>query len=156
MAQNAQVADRRLWLAVPHEEKDEAVAAGGLASDGRPNISWSPDDKLWYAREGTALAGIRLWLPDTTARATGDADPLVEFADRLKEAGFLLEGLPVMDGKWHRAKVEEDKKGKSHREGGGAYKGFSDGHPAGIFVNYHRSSEKRFAMAGVRGRNGTR
>ncbi|MGN9997491.1 DUF5710 domain-containing protein, partial [Klebsiella pneumoniae] len=119
MAQNAQVADRRLWLAVPHEEKDEAVAAGGLASDGRPNISWSPDDKLWYAREGTALAGIRLWLPDTTARATGDADPLVEFADRLKEAGFLLEGLPVMDGKWHRAKVEEDKKGKSHREGGG-------------------------------------
>ncbi|OVX14962.1 LPD7 domain-containing protein [Klebsiella pneumoniae] len=142
MAQNAQVADRRLWLAVPHEEKDEAVAAGGLASDGRPNISWSPDDKLWYAREGTALAGIRLWLPDTTARATGDADPLVEFADRLKEAGFLLEGLPVMDGKWHRAKVEEDKKGKSHREGGGAYKGFSDGHPAGIFVNYHRSSEK--------------
>jgi putative DNA primase/helicase len=42
---------------------------------------------------------------------------LVEFADRLKEAGFLLEGLPVMDGKWHRAKVEEDKKGKSHREG---------------------------------------
>ncbi len=62
MAQHAQVADRRLWLAVPHEEKDEAVAAGGLASDGRPNISWSPDDKLWYAREGTALAGIRLWL----------------------------------------------------------------------------------------------
>ncbi|HEC2117210.1 TPA: hypothetical protein R1886_005357 [Klebsiella oxytoca] len=142
MAQHAQVADRRLWLAVPHEEKDEAVAAGGLASDGRPNISWSPDDKLWYAREGTALAGIRLWLPDTSARATGDADPRVEFADRLKEAGFLLEGLPVMDGKWHRARVEEDKKGKSHREGGGAYKGFTDGHPAGIFVNYHRSSEK--------------
>ncbi|OVG08185.1 DUF5710 domain-containing protein [Klebsiella pneumoniae] len=142
MAQNAQVADRRLWLAVPHEEKDEAVVAGGLASDGRPNISWSPDDKLWYAREGTPLAGIRLWLPDTTARATGDADPRVEFADRLKEAGFILEGLPVMDGKWHRAKVEEDKKGKSHREGGGAYKGFTDGHPAGIFVNYHRSSEK--------------
>ncbi|MGR4674347.1 hypothetical protein K9U51_25235, partial [Enterobacter hormaechei] len=120
----------------------EAVAAGGLASDGRPNISWSPDDKLWYAREGTALAGIRLWLPDTSARATGDADPRVEFADRLKEAGFILEGLPVMDGKWHRARVEEDKKGKSHREGGGAYKGFTDGHPAGIFVNYHRSSEK--------------
>ncbi|HAJ3513131.1 TPA: hypothetical protein HMU56_27460, partial [Escherichia coli] len=95
MAQHAQVADRRLWLAVPHEEKDEAVAAGGLASDGRPNISWSPDDKLWYAREGTALAGIRLWLPDTSARATGDADPRVEFADRLKEAGFILEGLPV-------------------------------------------------------------
>ncbi|HDS7268977.1 TPA: hypothetical protein QH446_004413 [Klebsiella pneumoniae subsp. pneumoniae] len=142
MAQHAQVADRRLWLAVPHEEKDEAVAAGGLASDGKPNISWSPDDKLWYAREGTALAGIRLWLPDTSARATGDADPRVEFADRLKEAGFILEGLPVMDGKWHRAKVEEDKKGKSHREGGGAYKGFTDGHPAGIFVNYHRSSEK--------------
>ncbi|MTW53115.1 hypothetical protein GNE27_25115 [Klebsiella pneumoniae] len=142
MAQHAQVADRRLWLAVPHEEKDEAVAAGGLASDGRPNISWSPDDKLWYAREGTALAGIRLWLPDTSARATGDADPRVEFADRLKEAGFILEGLPVMDGKWHRARVEEDKKGKSHREGGGAYKGFTDGHPAGIFVNYHRSSEK--------------
>lgn len=76
---------------------------------------------------------------------------------RQVKGGRFPPGGPSRHGrKWHRAKVEEDKKGKSHREGGGAYKGFSDGHPAGIFVNYHRSSEKEVSRWRAQGEKRTR
>ena len=143
MADNDQIADRRIWLAVSPQEKEEAVKAGGKDKNGRNNLQYHPEEKLWYVEAGTPLRNIRLWLPDTTAKATGSGDPRQEFADALREAGFDLgHALPKMDGKIHRAKTVEDRPGTSHKQGSGAYKGFLDRRPGGWFVNYQRSSEK--------------
>jgi len=140
MAQHDALTDRRIWLAVPHEEKDMAVQRGGKQENGQNRIHWDKEAKLWYADPGTPQANISPWLPDTTARATGSADPREEFGQALQAAGLILDGLPVMDGKVHRVATLEDKKGKKT---GGAYKGFNDRRPGGWFVNYHRATNEK-------------
>ncbi|KQN49967.1 hypothetical protein ASE93_23610 [Serratia sp. Leaf50] len=140
MAQHDALTDRRIWLAVPHEEKDMALQRGGKRENGQNNVHWDKEAKLWYADPGTPQANISPWLPDTTARATGAADPREEFGQALQAAGLVLDGLPVMDGKVHRVATLEDKKGKKT---GGAYKGFNDRRPGGWFVNYHRAANEK-------------
>jgi putative DNA primase/helicase len=56
----------------------------------------------------------------------------LEFADALQAAGLVLGGLPVMDGKLHRVRVEGDKAGARP----GAYVGHLDGHPSGFIQNF--------------------
>lgn len=140
MAQHDALTDRRIWLAVPHEEKDMAVQRGGKKENGQNNIHWDKEAKLWFADPGTPQWKISPWLPDTSARATGSADPREEFGQALQEAGLVLNGLPIMDGKVHRVATLEDKKGKKT---GGAYKGFNDRRPGGWFVNYHRATNEK-------------
>lgn len=140
MAEHDALTDRRIWLAVPHEEKDMALQRGGRRENGQHNIHWDKEAKLWYADPGTPHKNISPWLPDTTARATGAADPREEFGQALQEAGLVLDGLPIMDGKVHRVATLEDKKG---RKTGGAYKGFNDRRPGGWFVNYHRAANEK-------------
>ena len=140
MVEHDALTDRRIWLAVPHEEKDMAIQRGGKRENGQNNIHWDKEAKLWYADPGTPHKNISPWLPDTTARATGAADPREEFGQALQEAGLMLDGLPIMDGKVHRVATLEDKKGKKT---GGAYKGFNDRRPGGWFVNYHRAANEK-------------
>jgi len=140
MAQHDALTDRRIWLAVPHEEKDMALQRGGKRENGQNNVHWDKEAKLWYADPGTHQWKISPWIPDTTARATGAADPREEFGQALQAAGLVLDGLPIMDGKVHRVATLEDKKGKKT---GGAYKGFNDRRPGGWFVNYHRAANEK-------------
>ena len=116
----------RTYLAVPYSEKDQAKALGA---------KWDKDAKAWYAPPGVDLsAGLNQWLPNGgNVIATEPApDPREEFAKALREAGFILNDPPVMDGKLHRAAVEGDK----GKEASGAYKGHLDGHPAGYIENF--------------------
>lgn len=136
MNNNDTLTDRRIWLAVPHDEKETAVAGGGRGEDGQNHVQWDKESRLWYAKPGTPKKNISPWLPDSTATASGSADPREEFGQALQAAGLVLDGLPVMDGKIHRVATLEDKQG---RKTGGAYKGFNDRRPGGWFINYHRA-----------------
>jgi phage/plasmid primase-like uncharacterized protein len=67
-------------------------------------------------------------------------DVAAEFADALRREGFLLRGAPVMDGKWHRERVEGD---KGHTKSG-RYKAYDDGLPAGFIQNFKRGEGIRW------------
>lgn len=59
-------------------------------------------------------------------------DPYQEFGEALRRAGLLIDGLPDMDGKLRRVRVEGDRRGAKS----GAYAGFLDGYPAGYIENF--------------------
>ncbi|AVF38213.1 LPD7 domain-containing protein [Rahnella sikkimica] len=130
--------EMRIWLAIPHDERQTAVTAGGKLADGLNAIIWSKEEQLWYARPGADPERIKPWLPDRTLRS-GGGDPASEFYDAMTSEGLILKGLPVMDGKRHRVATLEDKSGKQS----GVYRGFLDGRPAGWFINYHRAETEK-------------
>ncbi|WP_447873050.1 LPD7 domain-containing protein [Serratia fonticola] len=132
------VIEHRLWLAVPHEERDKARKAAGLLDDGRSALAWDKDAILWYARPGSDIDRVKAWLPDNTI-STGGGDAQAEFHDALTQAGLVVKGLPVMDGKRHRVATLEDKKGQKS----GVYRGFLDRRPGGWFINYHRAETEK-------------
>uniref|UniRef100_UPI00374E319D hypothetical protein n=1 Tax=Leclercia adecarboxylata TaxID=83655 RepID=UPI00374E319D len=65
-------------------------------------------------------------------------DPVTEFAQKLEDAGLVINGLPVMDGSLQRVPTRQDKKGSKS----GAYKGFMDGRPAGWYRDYRSADDK--------------
>lgn len=125
-------ADYPVWLAVMPDQRAAARADAGTHPDGGNAITWSPEDKLWYARPGADLTRLQAWLPDP-GRRSGGGDPETEFLDALTDAGLIIDGLPVMDGEIHRVSVTDGPKGN----GDGVYRGFLNGSkPGGWFINY--------------------
>jgi len=130
----AEEKSKRTYLAVPFVEKDQAKAAGA---------KWDRKLKSWYAPEGMDLAPLDKWKADQAATLTikqrPQLDPMQEFSDELKKHGVSIKGAPVMDGKWHRVRLNTDK-GKTQT---GSYRAFLDGLPNGqikIF-NVHGDGE---------------
>jgi antirestriction protein ArdC/phage/plasmid primase-like uncharacterized protein len=121
---------KRIYLAVPYEEKDAAKELGAR---------WDRGRKSWYVRAGTDLETVAKWLPEanTPKREAPSVSPQEEFAEALEANGLKLKGAPQMDGKWHRVPVEGDRKGQLS----GSYRGFLDGRPAGQIMNY-KTGEK--------------
>lgn len=132
------LAEHPVWLAVPHDARDVARQRAGTLPDGKSALGFDSAEKLWYARPGCELERVRDWLPDTSIR-TGGGDARSEFFDALTQAGLLLDGLPVMDGKRHRVAVLEDK----HGQKSGVYRGFLDRRPGGWYINYHRAETEK-------------
>lgn len=130
--------DRRVWLAVPHEDREVAREAAGRLESGQSAIGWDKDSSLWFARPGADLARIANWLPDSSIRVTG-GDPQAEFLDALTQAGLVVKGMPVMDGQRQRVATVEDKSGSKS----GVYRGYLDRRPGGWFINYHRAETEK-------------
>ncbi|WP_051553480.1 zincin-like metallopeptidase domain-containing protein [Desulfobulbus elongatus] len=119
-----EIAQEKTILNVPYKEKDTAKAAGA---------KWDREEKRWYAPEGTDLAPLQAWLPSKEPLPPPVAvSPVDEFAQRLQEAGLILDGPPIMDGEVHRVPVEGGKPGAKD----GAYCGYGDGRPAGWLRNF--------------------
>ncbi|WP_419721256.1 DUF5710 domain-containing protein [Pectobacterium atrosepticum] len=127
----------RIWLAVPHEEKDEATNAHPRLGDGQNAIVWDKELRLWYARPGVELNNFDRWLPHPHDLSMNSDDPVSEFAQVLEGAGLVLKGLPIMDGTLQRVPTKQDKKGSQS----GVYKGFMDGRPAGWYRNYRSGDQ---------------
>lgn len=137
--------EHNVFLAVPYEERDAAKECGAR---------WDNEQKLWYAPEGTDLTPLQNWLPEnqpyTDHHVHMDlphqqvADPRVEFAAALREAGLVIEGEPQMDGKLQRVRVEGD----TSSELSGAYKGHLDGRPAGYIKNFRTGLEQKWKSTG--------
>lgn len=121
---NKTAEQKRIYLAVPYEQKDEAKALGA---------KWDRQAKSWYAPEGVDLEPLSKWQGDQAkAKDAPEIDPIKEFGDELRQQGIALKGDPVMDGKWHRVSLVDDDKGKES----GSYRGFLDGRPNGQIKNY--------------------
>ena len=118
-----ELATARVVLHVPYAEKDYAKALGA---------KWDAVDRTWCAPAGTDLTPLAKWREPAEPQQAPKIDPRVEFADKLKEMGLALDGLPVMDGEMHRVPVE----GGSPGSRDGAYVGHLDGRPAGYLQNH--------------------
>ncbi|MGS6320183.1 DUF5710 domain-containing protein, partial [Enterobacter hormaechei] len=88
----------RIWLAVPHEEKDDAINAHPRLDNGQKALEWDNEHRLWYARPGADLNKFERWMPRPHELSMNAEDPVTEFAQKLEEAGLMVKGLPVMDG----------------------------------------------------------
>nr|WP_067297088.1 LPD7 domain-containing protein [Marinobacterium profundum] len=138
MAQK-QITDRSTYLVIPFDDKDNAVKAAGKLPDGSNAITFDGDNKLWYAKPGADLSKVSQWLPDQTKAnsTTAENDPQIEFTRTLEGAGFIIDGLPEMDGRRHRVKTQDDKSGQKT----GVYVGYLDGVPAGWYQDHRTHSE---------------
>ncbi len=75
-----------------------------------------------------------------------EAGVKAEFADALAAAGLQLKALPIMDGQWHRAAVEGDKRHKRS----GRYRGYLTGiRPAGFIQNFKDETRTRRWKSGA-------
>lgn len=134
----ARQSQSRQYLAVPYDEKGAAKAQGA---------KWDPEAKSWYAGPDADMTGLQKWLPENQRQPeqTPAPDPRHEFAQALRQMGFVLEdGHPVMDGKSHRVAVSDDKQG----ERSGFYVGHLDGRPAGYAKNNRSGEEMRWKSEG--------
>ncbi len=111
----------KTYLAVPFAEKDAAKTAGAL---------WDKKAKAWFAKGADVPEGLKKFLlanqPDSSQE-----DPRTAFAQFLARNGAVLDGVPIMDGKWHRVALAGDGK-----ETNATYRGFLDGIPNGQFKNF--------------------
>ncbi|MAO55941.1 MAG: hypothetical protein CMM61_09595 [Rhodospirillaceae bacterium] len=113
----------KTYIAVPFEEKDEAKALGAR---------WDRKEKSWYVPAGIDATAFAKWDVTQAQEAAAARDPIAEFSDACRAHGLLIQGVAQMDGRWHRVPVEGDEKGQVS----GSYRGFLDGRPAGLIMNY--------------------
>ena len=130
-------------LAVPFSQKELAKAAGA---------KWNPEAQFWYAPKNAPLEPLKNWLPNhkeveqamSAASRNANRDPYEEFGAAVRAAGLVLEGQPIMDGKFHRVPVEG--KGAGNRDG--AYVGHLDGKPAGFIQNHATGLKENWTIGG--------
>jgi putative DNA primase/helicase len=66
-----------------------------------------------------------------------DNDTAAQFAQAIKDAGLILDGLPTMDGFIHRVPVTNDK----HGEKSGSYAGHLEGRKPGGYIQNFKTGE---------------
>lgn len=128
------IAQYPTWLAVPIEERDNALRAHPKLPDGSWPLTWDKENKLWFANPGVDLALVKPWLPRPDDFPLEDNASSVE--NYLRDRGFTVPDRYVTNGKWQRIKALDDKDGKSS----GAYKAFPDG--AGLLFRDYRQNDK--------------
>ncbi|PJI41871.1 zincin-like metallopeptidase domain-containing protein [Ferrovibrio sp.] len=113
----------KIWLQVPFKEKEAAKAAGAR---------WDGTHKSWYVHEGPDIEAVRQWRTGNVPARVTAASPAEEFGAFLREHGVVLKSVPVMDGSWHRAPLDDDKPGVLTA----SYRGFPDGRANGQLKNF--------------------
>ncbi|WP_337049828.1 LPD7 domain-containing protein [Serratia fonticola] len=145
---------KRTYLTITPDNKKDALRAAGRLDDGKYSLEYDRSEKLWFAVADADLEKVKAWLPGNTVTDVGQTitdnlTPAEEFAQVLRDAGFIFPGneLPEMDGKTHRVYVDGQKNTSQNKNqngdypgGSGVYQGFMDGRPAGWYEN-HRASE---------------
>lgn len=129
--------ETKIYLAVPYKEKDLAKANGA---------KWDGKAKSWYAPEGSDVSKFERWLKvGGQQKAIPEFQfPQQEFGQTLRDAGLIIEGYPLMDGKIHRVPVENGRPGTKD----GAYCGFEDGKPNGWWQNHKNGQQGKWLATG--------
>ena len=134
--QKESVFQENTWLNVPFKEKDRAKNAGA---------KWDRDAKCWYAPEGSSQTALAAWLPrEEVVTAASVVPPGEEFSEALRNAGLILAGPPIMDGKIQRVPVANGKPGAKD----GAYCGHEDGKPNGWYQNHKTGVQGKWLATG--------
>ena len=138
--QSNQLETERFYLAVPYAERALAKKAAGTLESGKSAIGFDTDRNLWFAKQGADLTRLKSWLPmPEKFDSPTNIDPVSEFALQMQSAGLILNELPLMDGKVHRVKTQDDKGSQKS----GAYAGYNDGHPAGWYQDHRNHNEQQ-------------
>lgn len=124
---NASSKSPQIFLVVPYSEKEEAKQLGAR---------WDRKAKSWYVPASKDQEPFSKWIGQQEPKASS-LTPQEEFAEALQKHGLKLEEPPVMDGRWHRVQVEDDRKNQKS----GSYKGFLDGRPSGLIMNYRTGDD---------------
>lgn len=111
----------KTYLSVPYDQREAAKAAGAL---------WDKKQKAWFARGTDVPDGLKPFLAVNQPEPSRE-DPRSAFGKFLRANGAVPQGLPDMDGKWHRIALAGDGK-----ETNASYRGFLDGVPNGQFKNF--------------------
>ena len=136
-AKTADLATEKTWLDVPYKEKNIAKAAGAR---------WDKEAKRWYAPAGADLERLSQWQAVLEQQHVIPVvvNPAAEFGQVLRDAGLLIEGEPVMDGKIQRVPVATGRPGAKD----GAYCGFADGKPNGWYQNHKTGVQGKWLATG--------
>lgn len=132
------------YLNIPYIERKEAASVAGKMKSGENWLGFDEKLKLWFAKPGADLTVLKKWLPDESITITDTQDVEQEFSEILKDNGFILSGPPVMDGTKQRVKTEGDKNGQQS----GVYCAFTDGKPAGWYINFKKHTEHQKWVSG--------
>ncbi|MFC0983747.1 zincin-like metallopeptidase domain-containing protein [Pasteurella multocida] len=126
----------KTYLAVPYTDKDEAKSLGA---------KWDKVAKSWYV-SGEVPDKLKKWLPDNNPIQQDPAlTPREEFANFMKDMGLIVSGEhPIMDGKLHRVRTENDKS----KDLSGAYILHGDGFPAGYVQNFKTGEKHNWKSKG--------
>lgn len=125
----------RTYLAVPYAEKEQAK---NVAKESGFKLQWDKENKAWFAPAGADLSRMDQWKPDAPRVQTPTAKSAEEqFSDALKEAGLVVDGLPIMNGKIQRVAVEGDR----GSETSGAYAGHMEGRIPGGYIQNFKTGE---------------
>lgn len=125
----------KIWLNVPFAEKEAAKVAGAR---------WDRQHKSWYVRQGHDMEAVKQWRNGPAPAVTATQNPAEEFASALKDYGVVVKGLPVMDGEWHRASLEDDKPGAANA----SYRAFLDGRPNAQIKNFKTGELHKWVAGG--------
>ncbi|NIJ09349.1 phage/plasmid primase-like uncharacterized protein [Sphingomonas vulcanisoli] len=118
--------DKRIFLAVPYEQRAAARAAGAR---------WDATLKVWYVSDGQQ-SKVSRWMPQASEP---EIAPREEFIATMTAHGLLaIDRHPIADGRNHRVPVEGDKVSPQGRYArpSGRYALHLDGHPAGYVRNF--------------------
>ncbi len=123
---------RRTYLAVPHDEKDEARKAAGKLENNKSALRFDDERRVWYALPGADMEALKRWKPDPLLTGVSAGDALTQFADFLRANGADVTEKVVMDGTRQRIRMQDDKPGKKSC----TYVGHLDGLPNGWFNDF--------------------
>ncbi|EGJ0968495.1 hypothetical protein IG911_003032 [Salmonella enterica] len=122
----------RTYLAVPHDEKDEARKAAGRLDNNKPALRFDDERKVWYALPGADMDALKRWKPDPLLTGVSAGDALTQFTDFLHANGADVPDKVIMDGTRQRIRMRDDKPGKKSC----TYVGHLDGLPNGWFNDF--------------------
>lgn len=117
----------KTYLIVKYKEKEAAKRAGA---------KWDREAKSWYAPAGAPKEKLSPWMFEQSESQA--LDPASEFKEILEKNGFVVNGLPLLDGKIHRIDVADKKRNNKN----GWYRGFSDGRPNAVFGDYSKGQDR--------------
>ena len=138
------------WLAAKVWNQDPAVFEANKARVRALGGGFDKDAKRWFipADKPTATVADLLEKEKTSVvtPVAGFGDARIEFGHALIQAGFVLgDDEPFMDGKLHRCRLTDDKVGQHS----GAYKGYTDGWPAGYIENFRTGLKTTWRASGT-------
>ncbi len=132
----------RFYIEIPYKEKERAenILGKKVPYDFRQECNYV--DTSAEFEKIKHLDGALQENRNETIRYT--SSPEQEFKLVLEQAGLVIDGLPIMDGKKRRVQLQ----GKGPKNRSGEYHGFLDGRPAGRYKNYLTGVKENWSYQG--------